>query len=81
MTTIMARIIRDIPTFSGTVHKGTSLPILNGGGTSERPANRWNLGSPIHGHVVLSNVRKGQDFELVETPAVTSSVSEDWSDL
>ena len=111
--TIMARIIRDIPTFGGCIRKGTSLAVVDGPFRSQhndmewyRPtaeelprlskedreyarsggllirelktrSERFNLGIPATGQVVLSNVRKGREFELVEATATESEITFD----
>ena len=75
MTTILARLIRDIPTLGGVIACGGPLLAIASGGPSEkRPkSNRWNLARVADGVVVLSNVRKGFEFELVETPTVEAA--------
>lgn len=56
---ILARIIRDIPTFGGTVREGR-LPTTTG---SE---GRCNLSDTKTGTAVVSGVRRGQEFEFAE---------------
>jgi len=63
---ILARIIRDIPTFGGTIFKGSTLAVVGGGGSESRPANRWSLGSLVSGQVEVCCARRGQEFELIE---------------
>ena len=72
--TILARIIRDIPTLGGVIACGGPLLAIASGGPSEkRPkSNRWNLARVADGVVVLSNVRKGFEFELEEMAAAAT---------
>lgn len=72
--TILARIIRDIPTFGGVIPKGVVLAVIDG----QEKSNRWNLGLPSGG-VVVSCARRGDEFELAEetskSPATTSAMN------
>lgn len=73
--TILARLIRDIPTLGGVIACGGPLLAIASGGPSEKrtKSNRWNLARVADGVVVLSNVRKGFEFELEETATVEAA--------
>lgn len=73
--TILARVIRDIPTLGGDVKRGTLVNVAGGeieviDGSRTRFVSMSNLACRTTGEIRVSCARRWQEFEIVEAEQV-----------